>query len=103
MDVEARLGLLMQGFKVRVDCVLGPGPEGFLQQRREVVQLVREVGEPEHGDNIIIKCHTITRNIKYLRGIKNSHCSQKEKDIFQNQGYLKLFLKNFYTKLLLNI
>ena len=53
MDVEARLGLLMQGFKVRVDCVLGPGPEGLLQQRREVVQLVREVGEPEHGDNIM--------------------------------------------------
>ena len=96
MDVEARLGLLMQGFKVRVDCVLGPGPEGFLQQRREVVQLVREVGEPEHGDNIIIKCHTMTRNIKYLRDIKNSHCSQKEKDIFQNQGYLKLFLKNIF-------
>ena len=47
MDVEARLRLLVQGFKVRVDCVLGPGPEGFLQQRREVVQLVRVVGEPE--------------------------------------------------------
>ena len=37
MDVEARLRLLVEGFKVRVDCVLGPGPEGFLQQRREVV------------------------------------------------------------------
>ena len=47
MDVEARLRFLVQGFKVRVDCVLGPGPEGFLQQRREVVKLVRVVGEPE--------------------------------------------------------
>lgn len=91
MDVEARLGLLMQGFKVRVDCVLGPGPEGLLQQRREVVQLVREVGEPERGDNIMYyqmshnneeyQISESLRDIKTLDALNKKKISCKTRDI----------------------